>query len=243
MLSQLRAMGSSPRIRGEYSGTNIVTNHRGIIPANTGRITFKFQYVTFTRDHPREYGENPAGMRSYTPLTGSSPRIRGECFAISSRAASSRIIPANTGRMQAGLQTPYGHWDHPREYGENAANPADWAAVAGSSPRIRGELHETGRPAIQGGIIPANTGRIVDGLCPLLRPGDHPREYGENTAVSRGQTAASGSSPRIRGEFMRTSVYLTRIRIIPANTGRMASRVEHVKQLWDHPREYGENHW
>ena len=54
-----------------------------------------------------------------TAAQGSSPRIRGKLSMLMALSVLSV--------------------DHPREYGENAANPADWAAVAGSSPRIRGK--------------------------------------------------------------------------------------------------------
>ena len=50
------------------------------------------------------------------------------------------------------------------------------------------------------GIIPANTGRIDDVLVDEAESGDHPREYGENTALLVVQVPVLGSSPRIRGE-------------------------------------------
>ena len=94
------------------------------------------------------------------------------------------------------------------------------AKTWGSSPRIRGEFEHRPDRVSDAGIIPANTGRIR--WIPALHQGprDHPREYGENCALSarirfwgdhpreygenHGLTVVhpelEGSSPRIRGE-------------------------------------------
>ena len=54
----LQAAGSSPRIRGEFIQCDIDGAGLGIIPANTGRITFTGVTWYPEQDHPREYGEN-----------------------------------------------------------------------------------------------------------------------------------------------------------------------------------------
>ena len=51
--------GSSPRIRGKFA---LQVKHgcaKGIIPANTGKITSGSGAANGAGDHPREYGENP----------------------------------------------------------------------------------------------------------------------------------------------------------------------------------------
>ena len=156
--------GSSPRIRGELSECGRQPFVGGIIPANTGRIESAELCDGEPWDHPREYGENPLNSLSFGRGSGSSPRIRGELTRVQSGVDSSGIIPANTGRITTEPDQQPERPDHPREYGENADGPKDWAAVAGSSPRIRGE---SGQPAGHGrtsGIIPANTGRILADL-------------------------------------------------------------------------------
>ena len=113
--------------------------------------------------------------------------------------------------------------------------------MTGSSPRIRGESKEAIGTGLLPGIIPANTGRICSVRCRRLRTGDHPREYGENTNILIDHGYLAGSSPRIRGEYMRDN-HLRIIRgIIPANTGRIAGRLCTHGESRDHPREYGEN--
>ena len=154
-------LGSSPRIRGEWSLRHIPDPH---FP-----------------DHPREYGENLAVASSLPSLTGSSPRIRGECSRQVRWLARLGIIPANTGRITTPIRSLITLGDHPREYGENTLIMWVHWLSAGSSPRIRGESDRTTDHGIRLGIIPANTGRIVGpgGFWGAFR--DHPREYGENS--------------------------------------------------------------
>ena len=132
-----------------------------------------------------------------------------------------RIIPANTGRMSRRGVAPRVFWDHPREYGENSSLHPTNLFLNGSSPRIRGELDRWGDVADGVGIIPANTGRIINAWFRMRRIRDHPREYGENAAIRSTPVAID--------------------RIIPANTGRMRSTLAHRRSRRDHPREYGEN--
>ena len=70
--------------------------------------------------------------------------------------------------------------DHPREYGENIAANYGYVLALGSSPRIRGESPNQNGESVSYGIIPANTGRILDRQTQKQPRRDHPREYGEN---------------------------------------------------------------
>ena len=98
-IDQLKALGSSPRIRGEFNATDTHTALDGIIPANTGRMIARACSTTASRDHPREYGENFLFSDFSKAAAGSSPRIRGESTLLSSTPPTTRIIPANTGRI------------------------------------------------------------------------------------------------------------------------------------------------
>ena len=71
-------LGSSPRIRGEYSCTRTLGMRDRIIPANTGRICLRRSKSAIGTDHPREYGENFGVWFGFVFEAGSSPRIRGE---------------------------------------------------------------------------------------------------------------------------------------------------------------------
>ena len=91
------------------------------------------------------------------------------------------------------------------------------------------------------GIIPANTGRIVDNFNGLKYDRDHPREYGENVPTALAAQMHRGSSPRIRGECPVLPGRFAHQGIIPANTGRIVMVFGVCKPRQDHPREYGEN--
>ena len=132
----------------------------GIIPANTGRIL--------------------RALTTASAAAGSSPRIRGEFCVPPCQSHEQRIIPANTGRIRLGGCAQPRSWDHPREYGENLMKPKIGMRTLGSSPRIRGEFVSEFDEGGDCGIIPANTGRILNLMKMLKVSRDHPREYGEN---------------------------------------------------------------
>ena len=173
--------------------------------------------------------------------SGSSPRIRGEWRCFATTFANTGIIPANTGRIymdapgypnsrdhpreygenQSERPQPRTSRDHPREYGENIRCPARTWSPTGSSPRIRGELGLLMRLIMLPGIIPANTGRMPLARKTRYNLTDHPREYGENPVEYPADHPNTGSSPRIRGEFVGSDGACPGPGIIPANTGRM----------------------
>ena len=135
----------------------------------------------------------------------------------------------------------YLRWDHPREYGENSARCPLEQTHAGPSPRIRGKCSTPPNTADEPGTIPANTGKIGSGSPLPARPGDHPREYGENDDAGIGGLTALGPSPRIRGKCEVHQVPRQLVGTIPANTGKMRSCPCSTSGTGDHPREYGEN--
>ena len=111
--------GSSPRIRGKCWVFSPTKASRGIIPANTGKMTIGRNHSKRVGDHPREYGENSQRFRSCPPLVGSSPRIRGKFREHLRLDETRRIIPANTGKIMWFSILRILSGDHPREYGEN----------------------------------------------------------------------------------------------------------------------------
>ena len=175
-----------------------------------------------TRDHPREYGENVKFTRFRANSSGPSPRIRGKCEQQSAYRHPHGTIPANTGKIWSPCRLVGVMEDHPREYGENLSRGFYRGSGLGPSPRIRGKyrgwwLRRAGR-----GTIPANTGKIWlsrrrrspswdhpreygenAAMSWIANPtsGDHPREYGENEQPIDAKTQAMGPSPRIRGEY------------------------------------------
>ena len=136
---KLAMLGSSPRIRGKWRGVFRMMGMSGIIPANTGKIISQTPQQFAEWDHPREYGENSRGATMGAAALGSSPRIRGKSPSVRHQRRGGRIIPANTGKMQAVARRRGGSGDHPREYGENSFDLPENYTPNGSSPRIRGK--------------------------------------------------------------------------------------------------------
>ena len=131
--------------------------------------------------------------------------------------------------------------DHPREYGENQYRRLNHRPPVGSSPRIRGKCDQVHMLRREGGIIPANTGKMSALMEAVMNAWDHPREYGENIFTPTVSASEPGSSPRIRGKCKHLHVSQGQDGIIPANTGKIMTLTPPSFTTGDHPREYGEN--
>ena len=153
-------------------------------------------------DHPREYGENVETKAATSTWEGSSPRIRGKSFHTCCHGTPIGIIPANTGKILLDCSEVTAYGDHPREYGENIYSRRMLCLSVGSSPRIRGKSGAALCRVHEGGIIPANTGKIIRHKPHIKIDRDHPREYGENDLFTYGRVWLAGSSPRIRGKCL-----------------------------------------
>ena len=70
---------------------------------------------------------------------------------------------------------------------------------SGSSPRVRGAVHEVGRVAQAHGIIPARAGSRIKECSYNSSLRDHPHVCGEQSADQMASFCNQGSSPRVRG--------------------------------------------
>ena len=92
----------------------------------------------------------------------------------------SGIIPAYAGNTAAAGMRHIGFRDHPRVCGEHVTVPSLLLYVGGSSPRMRGTLHEITSLVIVQGIIPAYAGNTEYFCSAMLATWDHPRVCGEH---------------------------------------------------------------
>ena len=176
---QVRAWGSSPRVRGTQDRGVHDLGNVGIIPACAGNTSAPTSSRTDTRDHPRVCGEHCSIGLNRLRGAGSSPRVRGTLEASDS---------------------PYGpNRDHPRVCGEHAVCVAIVPAIRGSSPRVRGTRQANGRRRQAAGIIPACAGNTSFMFSRWACRRDHPRVCGEHGDVADGAGDGAGSSPRVRG--------------------------------------------
>ena len=75
--------GSSPRMRGTRTSKKTQKFNLGIIPAHAGNTSSFFKYLRNAWDHPRACGEHVIAVAAAAVILGSSPRMRGTHFEIS----------------------------------------------------------------------------------------------------------------------------------------------------------------
>ncbi len=109
---------------------------------------------------------------------------------------------------------------HPRWCGENLDAASIPIATWGSSPLVRGKPEKGLAETRKSRLIPAGAGKTSKNI--LIRPTDraHPRWCGENSAASRAESIACGSSPLVRGKPTRGSRAVALIGLIPAGAGK-----------------------
>ena len=152
-----------------------------------------------------------------------------------------RIIPARAGptcRRKLAIG-PYP--DHPRACGANRRIRWRWARILGSSPRVRGQPHQSYDMASRRRIIPARAGPTSQATHIPGIGADHPRACGANFATLTGYQPSDGSSPRVRGQRSWDVAIWASMRIIPARAGPTSSLLEMRRIPTDHPRACGAN--
>ena len=149
------------------------------------------------------------------------------------------IIPAHAGLTAYSISFAHCARDHSRVCGAHSASMAQRTTRSGSSPRMRGSLHEARRNRLTSGIIPAYAGltRPLVGAPNGRR--DHPRACGAHSSFPSRQSDCQGSSPRMRGSPAVLLFCLCLEGIIPAHAGLTNCRDCCDLCCWDHPRACG----
>ena len=235
------ASGSSPRMRGkrlDFKGFELKSR---IIPAHAGQTTTTGACDAATKDHPRACGANAKWLRSCPAPSGSSPRMRGKLADETAVVTASRIIPAHAGQTNTSVFSLACATDHPRACGANVISGRLRHASGGSSPRMRGKLHQVQRATYADRIIPGHAGQTPPDSPPVVFHPDHPRACGANAAVRRSFMIPSGSSPRMRGKHRIIVGAKMEPRIIPAHAGQTIVPRHPRTMCPDHPRACGAN--
>ena len=229
-------------MRGKLEVKEFKSTATRIIPAHAGQTSTLGMTVVRPSDHPRACGANLFDSSSSTHAVGSSPRMRGKPAVIYPRLGARRIIPAHAGQTEKSHQKQWFAPDHPRACGANAWSPVYGRQDAGSSPRMRGKLHQVQRATHADRIIPAHAGQTSS--IPRLRPmrSDHPRACGANKGAFAQTLSADGSSPRMRGKHLGADRFNQRGRIIPAHAEQTFPQLFCPVFCSDHPRACGANH-
>ena len=161
-------LGSPPRMRGKAPSLAVLGACIGITPAYAGKRVAAQIFRNLDRDHPRVCGEKSISADSFSPGTGSPPRMRGKVNSPPQRLIKFGITPAYAGKSYTLLDLPAGERDHPRVCGEKALGHGHQPFVQGSPPRMRGKVYKAGVQDAGRGITPAYAGKSVQRNCPLV---------------------------------------------------------------------------
>ena len=195
-----RGLGSSPRVRGKEVALVPLFLGGGIIPAGAGKRGTRGDPAGPSWDHPRGCGDKRPRPRSWRPMRGSSPRVRGK-GARGGRGRGRRgIIPAGAGKSMLLSCRPRAWRDHPRGCGEKVSPRGAGKRWGGSSPRVRGKGLPGALGRDVGRIIPAGAGKSLGGAWRGRVAWDHPRGCGEKVLSITLKSHSIGSSPRVRGK-------------------------------------------
>ena len=154
-----------------------------------------------TRDHPRACGAHIHLPSSAVDMSGSSPRMRGSLNPAFIIALSIGIIPAHAGLTGISPRLDLLAWDHPRACGAHKWYRLFIAKDMGSSPRMRGSLHNGRYGDIAIRIIPAHAGLTRHYRRRPEQCRDHPRACGAHGKRKAHKGYTWGSSPRMRGSL------------------------------------------
>ena len=192
-------------------------------------------------DHPCACGANKYTSSAFSPVPGSSPRVRGKRVPGTRPPVFVRSIPAHAGQtVSPRIQTTCPS-DHPRACGANIEHLERQQRKYGSSPRVRGKLRGQPKPASPHRIIPARAGQTLSSFLRMCWDSDHPRACGANASYGYRGGCLRGSSPRVRGKQREGAELRLSGRIIPARAGQTARRSTRRRTSPDHPRACGAN--
>ena len=150
--------GSSPHVRGALVQDFLQGLSTGIIPACAGStVSWRIRRPP-CRDHPRMCGEHNGWKDKAALYLGSSPHVRGARAGRLCGVPRSGIIPACAGSTPSNTTPRATTRDHLRMCGEHADGNKTIQGAKGSSPHVRGALHDHRISILFLGIIPACAG-------------------------------------------------------------------------------------
>ena len=112
---------------------------------------------------------------------------------------------------------------------------------SGSSPRVRGKLHENAWFPVVVGLIPARAGKTSTITVSRAVVTAHPRACGENPDGGKYTAGQTGSSPRVRGKPGALVLDEGLRGLIPARAGKTPTSWGTKSASAAHPRACGEN--
>ena len=215
----LPTCGLSPRVRGNLVNVRLVGICGRSIPACAGEPRRFCEIAVKCAVYPRVCGGTLTIARLRSDILGLSPRVRGNLRFRLRQPVNARSIPACAGEPVTRLPGNAAMPVYPRVCGGTAAKAAGNAAIAGLSPRVRGNPGPSARRIPIPRSIPACAGEPATGNPARAIRRVYPRVCG-GTAVPAGyQLKGQGLSPRVRGNPRRNCPPDSPRRSIPACAG------------------------
>ncbi len=171
---------------------------------------------------------------------GPSPRVRGNRPDSRLGCGAPGSIPASAGKPSLVEQVTRRIAVHPRECGETDHLVTLARAVAGPSPRVRGNPMCRSRSRRAARSIPASAGKPASITGSNNDGRVHPRECGETYRPRTAHRWNRGPSPRVRENRRTQDPGAARARSIPASAGKPSCPRCGGSGRRVHPRECGE---
>ena len=181
------AAGSSPLVRGTFTGDPTSGGTERFIPAGAGNIAIAWNALARVAVHPRWCGEHMQSIIMLLFGAGSSPLVRGTYTARAVRPRWCRFIPAGAGNITTSPPPRWTQTVHPRWCGEHSNRAMIFAVSIGSSPLVRGTFGCCCKPGLCLRFIPAGAGNISARLRAALTSPVHPRWCGEHPLQAVGR--------------------------------------------------------
>ena len=153
-----RAMGLSPRVRGNRLTGVIRRRHLGSIPACAGEPNPTGAYGEKSTVYPRVCGGTMCRIGSPPPSSGLSPRVRGNQMQVPVSPSALRSIPACAGEPTLPSTVLSQCTVYPRVCGGTSWLETKTRFLHGLSPRVRGNQHARNVADPFDGSIPACAG-------------------------------------------------------------------------------------
>ena len=154
----MRVSGLSPRVRGNRGGPGHPLAGGGSIPACAGEPAGRRPGSRRRWVYPRVCGGTYPITRISLPITGLSPRVRGNRTRYKQRQSKYRSIPACAGEPAAPATPSACAGVYPRVCGGTRSPGTNVKSRLGLSPRVRGNLPRRTATDWKGRSIPACAG-------------------------------------------------------------------------------------
>ena len=238
-MAQNAFLGLSPRVRGNPPASRVSTGGQGSIPASAGEPASRKTGRGLARVYPRECGGTKTRLAAGFQRRGLSPRVRGNREPRHVDQGEPGSIPASAGEPIWERRAATGTWVYPRECGGTPATVVLVPAGEGLSPRVRGNLPAPGNADDGKGSIPASAGEPARRTCGWATWRVYPRECGGTWPRMVMGAAATGLSPRVRGNRFRLGLLRRLWGSIPASAGEPMSPRRPHGVFAVYPRECG----